>query len=915
MVFDERDIDEQTTKKDEKEKIVPLKEQMSFDDVVDKKQEEPKKEITKKPVARKTAVKPLVEEVEVEKVQMELEASSDDELEETSEEEDANSFVEEQQELILDEFGNINKGLRQVIHESMMPYSEYVILDRALPRVEDGLKPVQRRILYSMYELGLTPDKPFKKSAKVVGDCMANYHPHGDSSVYNAMVRMSQAFNMNEILIKGHGNFGSMDGDSPAAMRYTEAKLSEIAIELLKDIEKETVRFSPNYDDSKKEPDILPGRFPNLLVNGSSGIAVGLATNIPPHNLGETIDAVVAYIEDKKISLKDLMGYIKGPDFPMGGIILGTDGIEEAYRTGKGKIILRAKTHIETEGGKKTIVVDEFPYQVNKASLLQKIASLREENKDLLSGIAEIRDESDRNGVRAAIYLKKDVDDEIILNYLFKNTDLQISFAINMVAIAGGKPKQLGLIDILEYYSEYQREVVLNRTKFDLDTAKKRAHIIEGLLIAIKNIDEVIKIIKASASTVEAKSTLRERFKLSDKQAQAVLDMRLSRLTNLEVGRLEEELKELLSLIEKLTAIVASRARQMSIVKKELLEVKKAYATKRRTKIIEDASELLDLNEADFTPVKEVIIAFNEKGCIKKIPQKSFAMTARLITDKSTLNEVHSIVLATESDKELILFTDRGNCHRLNLDPVLETKWKDRGSKLNELIKNFEPDENVVAAFPVSTKFPKKELIFFTKDGIVKKSEFSEYDVKKTSFEALKLKEGDVLINVEVFDKDKTLTFVTKEGMILNAVNEEVPTQNRLSGGVKGIKLNDSDYVICGCMTTRDDVVAIITTKGYAKKIEINENAPMAKYRKGIKAVTLGMDNGFDLLYASKVEHTFEIYIINDKGKIISLNTDYMPVESRLTKGKLITPSKKPIKIKHIYKYEWEPITYSYNKK
>ena len=408
-----------------------------------------------------------------------------EELEETSEEEE--NFAAQIEEDIIDEDGNINKGLKQVIHESMMPYSEYVILDRALPRVEDGLKPVQRRILYSMYELGLTPDKPFKKSAKVVGDCMANYHPHGDSSVYNAMVRMSQNFNMRDPLVKGHGNFGSMDGDSAAAMRYTEAKLSEISMELLKDINKDTVRWSPNYDDSKKEPDMLPGKFPNLLVNGSSGIAVGLATNIPPHNLGETIDGIIAYIDDKKISLDNLMRHIKGPDFPMGAIILGTDGIKDAYATGKGKIIVRSKTHIEgSPSSKRMIVIDEFPYQVNKADLLSKIANLREDNKDILGGIAEIRDESDRNGVRAVIYLKKDADDELILNYLFKHTDLQNSFSVNMVAIAGGKPKQLSLKEIIEYYTEYQREVVLRRTKFDLEAARERAHIVKGLLIAIK---------------------------------------------------------------------------------------------------------------------------------------------------------------------------------------------------------------------------------------------------------------------------------------------------------------------------------------------------------------------------------------------------------------------------------------------
>ena len=881
MIFDERDLTEEKTP-DKKDKIEPLKEQMSIDDI-------------EKPAPASTV--DLTEE-----------------LEETSEEEE--NFAAQIEEDIIDEDGNINKGLKQVIHESMMPYSEYVILDRALPRVEDGLKPVQRRILYSMYELGLTPDKPFKKSAKVVGDCMANYHPHGDSSVYNAMVRMSQNFNMRDPLVKGHGNFGSMDGDSAAAMRYTEAKLSEISMELLKDINKDTVRWSPNYDDSKKEPDMLPGKFPNLLVNGSSGIAVGLATNIPPHNLGETIDGIIAYIDDKKISLDNLMRHIKGPDFPMGAIILGTDGIKDAYATGKGKIIVRSKTHIEgSPSSKRMIVIDEFPYQVNKADLLSKIANLREDNKDILGGIAEIRDESDRNGVRAVIYLKKDADDELILNYLFKHTDLQNSFSVNMVAIAGGKPKQLSLKEIIEYYTEYQREVVLRRTKFDLEAARERAHIVKGLLIAIKNIDEGIKIIKASSSTSEARVNLKQRFDLSDRQAQAVLDMRLARLVNLEVEKLTAELKILEDNIKKLTQIVNSKARQMTIVKKELLDIKKAYATKRRTQIIEKADELLDLNEQAFIPVKEVIIAVNQKGCIKKIPQKSFNLTARVITDNSSLNEVHDVVIATETDKTLLLFTNKGNCHKLSIDPIIEARWKDRGSRLSELLKNFAEGEKVIAIFPIAVKIPKMELIFFTKAGIVKKTEFKEYDVKKESYEAIGLKDNDELISVEIFNKKKVMTFITKEGIILNASTEEVPTQGRLAGGVKGIKLNDSDNVIYATQTKLEDYLMMVTTKGYCKKIEVSEVETMAKYRKGVKAISLGMDNGFDLLLAGKVEHTYEVYVIDEKNKVISLNTDFMPLESRTTKGKLIASGKKALKIKSLHKYEWQAEEYTYNKK
>jgi DNA gyrase subunit A len=870
MVFDERDLEQVEEKEEKKDNIKPLNTQLSFDELQAPKQR-----------------------------------NDEEELEESAEEDEVSDDVVEED--IIDESGNIHKGIKRVIHESMMPYSEYVILDRALPRVEDGLKPVQRRILYSMFELGLTPDKPFKKSAKVVGDCMANYHPHGDSSVYNAMVRMSQPFNMRDPLVKGHGNFGSMDGDSPAAMRYTEAKLSEISMELLRDINKNTVRWNPNYDDSKKEPDMLPGRFPNLLVNGSSGIAVGLATNIPPHNLGESIDAVIAYIDKKSITTSELMAYMKGPDFPMGGLILGLDGITEAYETGKGKIIVRAKTHMEgSPSSKRLIVIDEFPYQVNKADLLLKIAKLREDNKDILGGISEIRDESDRNGVRAVIYLKKDADEELILNYLFKHTDLQTSFGINMVAIAEGKPKQLSLKEIITYYTEYQREVVLRRTKYDLEAAKEREHLVQGLLIAIKNIDEVIAIIKGSSSTTEANVKLKERFKLSERQAQAVLDMRLSRLTNLEVEKLEAELKVLLETIEKLTQIVNSKARQMTIVKKELLEVKKAYATKRRTQIIAQAEELLDLNEEAFIPVKEVMIAVNERGCIKKIPPKSFNMTARVISKNSNLNEVHSVVVETETDKTLLLFTSLGNCHKLSIDPILEGRWKDRGSRLIELLKHFKDDERVVAIYPIGEKVPKVDVMIFTKNGLVKRTELKEYDIKKESFDAIKLKEDDKVISVELYDKNKTMAFITKEGMLLHANSDEVPTQGRTAGGVKGIKLDDNDVVVYAGMVSRDQELMLVTTKGYSKKITLSEVDPIAKYRKGVKAISLGMDNGFDVALADKVEHTYEVYLLDDKNNAISLNTNDMPLEGRLTKGKLIVPTKKTLKIKHVYKYEWE---------
>ena len=533
---------------------------------------------------------------------------------------------EEQEALQLDEENNdsdngnekgiIYKSMSEVLHDSMIPYTECVVMDRALPRVEDGLKPVQRRILYSMLELGVTPDKPYRKSARIVGDCLGKYHPHGDSSVYDAMCRMAQNWVLRAPLVDGHGNFGSIDGDSPAAMRYTETRLTPLAMELMRDLEKDTVRWSLNFDDTLKEPDMFPGRFPNLLINGASGIAVGVATNIPPHNLGEVIDGVVAYINNPNIKIDAMMKIIKAPDFPSGGeIISNDDGLEQAYRTGKGKIIIRAKVSIKKNGDKPSLIITELPYQVNKAQLLQKIAELKEENKEKLSAVTEIRDESDRNGMRAVIKLKKDADPKKILEYLFKATNLQISYGINMVAIAGGKPKLLNLLEIVSYYAQYQREIIVRRTKYDLNVAKERAHIVEGLLIAIKNIDEVIKIIKKSASVSEAKQKLRDKFSLSEKQAQAILDMRLARLVHLEVNKLEEELAELKKKIKEYEEILASKKAQYEVVKKEILEIKKNYNSARKSHILGDSAIKLESVKEDDDSSKNYNVHFCRKHC------------------------------------------------------------------------------------------------------------------------------------------------------------------------------------------------------------------------------------------------------------------------------------------------------------
>ena len=550
--------------------------------------------------------------------------------------------------------GLINESLDDVFKSSMISYAEDVILDRALPRVEDGLKPVQRRILYDMYEMGLTPDKPYKKCAKIVGDCLGKYHPHGDSSVYGALVHLAQNFNMRMPLIDGHGNFGTVDGDSAAAYRYTEARLHDISLELLRDIDKDTVNFSCTFDDSSEEPDTLPGRFPNLLVNGAWGIAVGLATNIPPHNLTEVINGAIAYIDNPKISLKEMMTHIKAPDFPTGGYIIAGEELEEAYRTGKGKIRIKARVNIETEsGGKQNLVISELPYGVNKSELLKKISELKEDKKDILSGIKDVVDESDRNGMRAVVKLNKDADAKTILAYLFKNTDLDVSFGINMVAIAGGKPCQLGLLDILSYYVNYQREVILRRTKFDLERAKERAHILEGLIIAVRNIDEVIKIIKGADNTADARAKLRARFTLSEAQANAILDLRLARLTKLEVTKLEEELKELKKLIEKLSAIVASKAKQMDVVKAELKDIAKKYGDDRKSSIIVGGAELKidSVTEKDLKQVDDLVVGFTYGGMFKKMTEKNFKASERNVKENAVMDDYLKFAVKAKSDQ------------------------------------------------------------------------------------------------------------------------------------------------------------------------------------------------------------------------------------------------------------------------
>lgn len=770
----------------------------------------------------------------------------------------------------------------EVMHNSMLPYSENVILDRALPRVEDGLKPVQRRILYAMHEMGLTPDKPYKKSARIVGDCLGKYHPHGDSSVYGAMVRMAQPFSMRMKLVDGHGNFGSADGDPPAAMRYTEARMSPLALELLRDLDKDTVTWSPNFDDSMEEPNMLPGRFPNLLVNGASGIAVGLATNIPPHNMGEAIDAVVAVIDNPKITTKELLGIIHGPDFPTGGFIIPVDSMESIYETGKGKLKIRARLHIEDDGGKKNIVVTEMPYQVSKAEVLKSIAKLRDENKELLGGINEIVDESDKTGMRAVIKLKREADAAKIVSFLFKKTNLELGYSVNMVAIAGGKPEQMGLKAILTYYVAYQRDVIVRRTAFDLKAAKQRAEIVRGLLIAIRNIDEVIKIIKSSESTPKAKLALRERFDLTDDQAQAIVDMRLKALTHLEVGKLEEELAELEKRIAYLSAILASPRRQYGVIKDEILQIKKNMNSARVSVILDGSEgESVELPTAEeAVTYRDGVLVRSNADTLRFMSQKNWSA---LVKEAKTLGgELPAEAVAVNNKGWIYVFTDRGNIARLDISDVAERKWKDKGMNLSQFNRELHVDEEPVKImfFPST---PVGELVFFTRGGIVKRSDWNDFTSMRAPGSAIILAEGDSVINVETVDDDLNVLEVTKGGLCLVYRVTEIPVQGRKAAGVRGVKLGEGDSIAFGGQIDDEGEIIVMTDTGYAKRVIASTIDPGSRYLKGVKIVEL--DKG-SVVFVGSVKMPYDL-AVSSGGETYVLNTEGIRIDTRTTKGKM----------------------------
>ncbi|MGI6707040.1 MAG: DNA gyrase subunit A [Clostridia bacterium] len=800
----------------------------------------------------------------------------------------------------------IQQPMEEVMHNSMIPYAEYVIMERAIPRVEDGLKPVQRRILYTMYELGLVPEKPHRKSARIVGDTLGKYHPHGDTSVYDAMVRMAQDFNMRELLVDGHGNFGSIDGDSAAAMRYTEARLTPLAMEMLRDLEKETVHFSLNFDDTLKEPDMLPGRFPNLLVNGASGIAVGLATNIPPHNLKEVIDGIIAQIDRPDIELKTLMRYIKGPDFPTGGIIVGMDEIVKAYATGRGKLILRARIDMENiAGGKKLLVIKELPYQVNKANALEKILKLSEEKKGVLSGIADIRDESDRNGMRAVIELKKDAEVDKILNHLYKYSDLQITFGVNMVAIADGKPLLMGLKEMIDYYIRHQKNVVIRRTTFDLEKAKARLHILEGLMLAVISIDKVIAIIKSSKSPKEAKGKLINAFSFSDVQAQAVLDMRLQRLTGLEILALEKEYHEIRKQIAKYEGILASEKKLMDVIKKELLEIKKKYGNPRKTALLEEDTDNEDTAKEDYVVIEDGYIALSHQGFIKRIPSKSFNRSNHNVENiEMEEGDYLEHLVETSTDHRVLMFTNQANCYQVACSEIPKGKWREKGVPVATLVKGLEKDERVVAMISVKDFHDDIYLNFYTKHGMIKRSSLSLYHTRNTRIQACKLRKGDEILNVEQMEEDTSILLVTKKGMSIHLENNQIRSMGRVTAGVKAMMLMPDDYIIFARQISQEGEIVLISDDGYGKRILASDFNVQRRGGKGNRVFESEKDGSTvkTCMIAYYVKEPFDIILSFTDGESLKISTEDLPIQEHTSPGKSIAVVRADRMIQQVYR-------------
>ncbi|MBT3318966.1 MAG: DNA topoisomerase 4 subunit A [Clostridia bacterium] len=771
-------------------------------------------------------------------------------------------------------------SLGDVMHDSMLPFAEYVIMDRALPRVEDGLKPVQRRILYTMMELSLLPEKPHRKSARIVGDALGKYHPHGDKSVYDAMVRMAQSFVMRAPLVSGHGNFGSMDGDTAAAMRYTEARLSPIAMELLAHIHKDTVRFSFNFDDTLKEPDMLPARYPNLLVNGASGIAVGLATNIPPHNLVEVIDGVVARIKNPTISLDEIMQIIKGPDFPTGGYLLNMEQLRQAYETGRGKVAVRAKATIEKgTNGKTLIVINEIAYQINKAAMLRKILLVTETRKDMFAGIADIRDESDRTGIRAVIEVRKGFDTQDILTCLYKYSDMQVTFGINMVCIADGQPKQLSLMQMIDYYIAFQKDVVTRRTRFDLEKARRREHILAGLMISVQNIDEVIKIIRGSESPKVAKAKLIERFKLSDVQAQAILDMRLARLTELEIDSLQKEYAFIQETIKRLEAILKSNAMLLKVIVHELTEIRDKYGDPRRTKVL-DTNHEIEINEADYKTVEGYAILLSPDGFLKRINEKTYQKSA--LTNGDSPKQV----ITSASDMRVQIFTSLGNMYTLNCTDLPDAKPKDKGKPLSALMAGINAKEQIVGLFSFSD-YKGGDIVFATKNGLIKRSKLSDYDVRNKKIAACGLTKDDSIVSVNLISNKSDWLVLSSAGMAVRFSSDDVSCMGRAAKGVKSISLPQGDTVVMACPIAERDDVMILTELGYTKRSKVSQFEIQRRGGKGVRAITLQKNGatGTRVAAALTISTPSDIIVSLNSGQHFTVSSGKIACTGRASKG------------------------------
>ena len=788
--------------------------------------------------------------------------------------------------------------LKNTMETCYIDYAMSVIAARALPDVRDGLKPVQRRVLYSMLELGNTPDKPHRKSARIVGDTMGKYHPHGDSSIYGALVNMAQEWSMRNVLVDGHGNFGSVDGDGAAAMRYTEARLSKIATELLADINKDTVDFVPNFDETEKEPSVLPSRYPNLLVNGTTGIAVGMATNIPPHNLKETINAVVKIIdnhidEDRDTTIEEVMDIVKGPDFPTGAMILGTKGIEEAYRTGRGKIRVRAVTDIETlANGKNRIIVTELPYMVNKARLIEKIAELVKDKK--LDGITDLRDETNREGMRIVIELRRDVNPNIMLNHLFKHTQLQDTFGVIMLALVNNEPKVLNLLQMLNCYLDHQKDVVTRRTKFDLNKALERDHILQGLLIALDNIDEVIQIIRSSENVAIAKQTLMERFDLTEIQANAIVEMKLRTLTGLEREKLEQEHRDLLARIEYLRGILADEKVLLGVIKDEILAIRDKYGDDRRTSI---GYDVYDISSEDLVPNENTVIAMSSLGYVKRMTVDNFKSQhrgGRGIKGMTTIEDDYiEDLLMTTTHHYVMFFTNFGRVYRMKAYEIPESGRTSRGVAIINLLQ-LNPGEKISAIIPIKDMEEERNLFMVTRKGIVKKTPLTEYsNIRKSGLIAINLREDDELIEVKTTDKNTDIFLVTKYGMCIRFKETDVRATGRSTMGVIGMNLNDGDEIVGMQLDHQGDSLLVVSEKGLGKRTNLEEFHVQYRGGKGVKCYKITEKTG-NLVGVKAVNDDHEIMIITSAGIIIQIPMEDISTIGRHTSGvKLINLDKK----------------------